>query len=673
MENIEEITNITPHPNTDFIVRVFTRGMIGSGTFASVKLFLINTEGEESESREINSSWWNYLSVNSIRDIELSGLGDIGRVSAIRLLRGRSTPWGDWYVDGLQVRDVRNNRVSVFPIHRWIYANRPVRFKEFDACLPQDDDDSEQRSKELVEQQEVYKSIIHQEGLLPQVEKLPWQEKFSLKYQLSIGTQKLKLKAHMLFHKFLNGSLSNADEVMKLYNAQLHLPIAHAFWKTDEAFGQQRLNHCNPTQIRLCEKIPDKFAVTEDMVSPLFEEMTLQAAINAKKLYYIDYCILKDLKCPDKREVCAPFALFFVNSKGNLVPIAIQLFQVPSETNPVFLPTDDPYVWLCAKLWFNNADASFHQSCTHLGFTHLIMEPICLATNWSLSRSHPIFRLLAPHFLYLLAINNRGLDLLTAKGGWVDKCMTIGTDGMFEIISRELKIWRMDVQGTLPNDLKERGVDDPEALPQYYYRDDALLIYNAIHKYVTEVVNGFYENADKVKSDNEVQEWARCLSDPHEKNGVGIPGVHGGGKLETIEEVVCLCTSIIFIGSVAHAASNFSQYDDYGYPANYPAFLYGSPIRDKKPRTSADVSKLLPREDICMDTLLITRLLSTRSTKSLGEFEVQFLFDPKSEAAAKEFRQELKSIGQQIELRNMKIGRPYNYLHPGEIPNSISI
>ena len=40
-----------------------------------------------------------------------------------------------------------------------------------------------------------------------------------------------------------------------------------------------------------------------------------------------------------------------------------------------------------------------------LGFTHLIAESFCVVTHRQLSPSHPIFRLLAPHFLFLLAIN----------------------------------------------------------------------------------------------------------------------------------------------------------------------------------------------------------------------------------------------------------------------------
>lgn len=658
---------------TDIVVKVKTGDKKGAGTDANVKINLINEHGVVSADHVLDVLWRDDFESGSLDDFEIKNLSNFGHVTGIELWRDTAGLMDDWYVEWVTVTNIKSDDYSIFPIHRWIPPNKKVKIHEFDAFLPQQDPNSQERHTELETKKEVYKREIKIEGWLPQIKELPSDEKFSNDYLWDLVSLKAQLIVHMKFQSAMTGTWKSYDEILSVYNKTLEKPYGYDSWKSDESFGQQRLNHCNPTQIRRCFKIPENLAVTEAMLKPLLEGLSIQEAIDAKKLYYIDYKVLEGLPCPDNRIVPAPLALFFVNSEGNLMPVAIQLFQKPARDNPVYLPTDDEYVWLLAKMWFNNADASFHQSCTHLGFTHLVMEPIAVATHRTLSPSHPMFRLLAPHFLYLMAINSRGLALLVSPGGWVDKCMTIGIKGMFNLVGRQLGHWRLDVQGTLPKDLEERGVDDVEALPNYHYRDDALLIYKAIKNYVAAVVSHFYDSPHKLEGDKELQEWARVLSTHQSQGGTGVPGVPGDGKLEKVEDVVDLITAIIFMGSVGHAACNFSQYDDYGFPPNYPAFLMGKPMTDKNPRSAEDVSKLLPTKEITLDTLLITRLLSMRGTRPLGDFEVQYLFDPASEKAAENFRKELKEIADIIDKRNKKRSVQYTYLHPDCVPNSITI
>ena len=47
------------------------------------------------------------------------------------------------------------------------------------------------------------------------------------------------------------------------------------------------------------------------------------------------------------------------------------------------------------------------------------------------------------------------------------------------------------------------------------------------------------------------------------------------------EELIDLLTAIIFTSSVQHAAVNFGQYDQFGYPFHYPTMLRGTPPKDK--------------------------------------------------------------------------------------------
>jgi len=41
----------------------------------------------------------------------------------------------------------------------------------------------------------------------------------------------------------------------------------------------------------------------------------------------------------------------------------------------------------------------------YAGYTHLLIESVCVTTHRQLSPLHPVYRLLAPHFLFLPAVN----------------------------------------------------------------------------------------------------------------------------------------------------------------------------------------------------------------------------------------------------------------------------
>ncbi|XP_077978009.1 allene oxide synthase-lipoxygenase protein-like [Glandiceps talaboti] len=658
-------------PPSDYIVHVRTGDYKGAGTNANVYIVLHNDKHDRSRELQLDHTFKDDFERGKLNRFPIYNLANFGSVVKIELWQDGSGIKSDWYVDLIEILNPNSKQKSTFPVQRWITDQRLV-LQEFDCSLPQYDPHPEQRHQELNKKRMLYQFVCKAEGLPPQVKETPPDEEFSDDHKWDIVKNKTQL---LLQSKIINMTASpwqSLDDLTNVYRNNLPKPAGVDNWKKDVEFGAQRLTGCNPTMIRRCDEIPENFGVTNEMMKPILQNLTLEEAINLKRLYITNYCILENLCLTEKEaKICCPIALFFVNDEKKLVPVAIQLNQ-DKNSNPVFLPTDPEHTWMLAKMHYNVSDASIHQSCTHLGFSHLVMESVCVCTHRNLSQSHPMFRLLAPHFMYLIAINSRALSKLVIPGGWVDCCMTIGHIGMYDIIKKLWANWRLDVQGTLPKDLEDRGVMDTESLPNYHYRDDAILLYDAIKNYVTRIVQAHYGDPDNILNDNELQSWAKELTTPVPE-GFGIQGVPGNGQFTSTDEIIVTLASMIFISSVGHAASNFSQYDEYGFPPNYPCKLLGDPPTSKEALSEKDVLSQLPNKQTTLDIMVVTRLLSDRGTNALTDFEIQYQYDKIGVQAVIEFKKELRKIGDIISERNKSRGTPYTYLHPSEIPNSISI
>ena len=106
--------------------------------------------------------------------------------------------------------------------------------------------------------------------------------------------------------------------------------------------------------------------------------------------------------------------LFYVGSDGKLKPIAIQLGQDPDDF-PIWTPNDGEWAWLLAKIWFRNADFQVHQMTSHLAYTHLLVEPIAIATFMCLPPQHPVYKLLRWHIQFVIAINTIGRKRIVSE------------------------------------------------------------------------------------------------------------------------------------------------------------------------------------------------------------------------------------------------------------------
>ncbi|EGV20546.1 lipoxygenase family protein [Thiocapsa marina] len=448
-------------------------------------------------------------------------------------------------------------------------------------------------------------------------------------------------------------------------------PPTMARWREDAEFARQRVAGVNPRMLRRFTEIPANFPVTDATLAGLLDaDETLASAIEKKRLYWCNYAVLEGISVKPGRYLAHPIALFYVNGEGRLMPVAIQLFQRP-EAGPIFTPKDDPGLWLAVKTFTQSADAQVHEVVEHLLSTHLIVELFKVAMRRTLPDAHPVNKLLTPHLAYTMAVNTSARTQLLAPGGPIDSTMAVGSKGAFELMARA---WRdhpiLDGQD-VPLDLKARGVDDVEALPDYPWRDDALKLWTIVRGYVAAMVAHFYASDDDVVNDDELQAFHAEIRDPRGGNIPDMPGRDAGFRSR--DELSGFLTRIVYTATAGHAAVNNGQYDCFGFIPNVPGALYRPPPRDKDLSWSErDLERALPDLRTASTQILMVRLLSRRTEMPIGRYAPAFFAGTQSVLPiVTRFRRDLHALSLEIEGRNRSRDVPYTYLDPKQVPQSI--
>ena len=89
--------------------------------------------------------------------------------------------------------------------------------------------------------------------------------------------------------------------------------------------------------------------------------------------------------------------------------------------------------------------------------THFAMEAFAVAAWRKLSSLHPVFKILYPNLRPVMAINN------LIRNDIADN------EGATQLMKKSYKTFKFGIL-SLPEMLRQRGVDHPEKLPKYYYR-----------------------------------------------------------------------------------------------------------------------------------------------------------------------------------------------------------
>ncbi|XP_048104775.1 polyunsaturated fatty acid lipoxygenase ALOX15B-like [Alosa alosa] len=507
--------------------------------------------------------------------------------------------------------------------------------------------------------------------LLP--EKLQFSFSKETEFSYTARTQLIYLK--------LNGLADNRESWESIDQLRMNLcditnktiEYVEDHWDEDEFFGYQFLNGLNPMLIQRCSKLPENFLVTEEMVKGLLGETTLKAEIAKGNIFLCDYKMLDGLVgnvvAGRQQYLTAPLVLLYCNPQGLMLPIAIQLRQMvgPHQT-PIFLPTDPKHDWLLAKIFVRAAEFSMQELDSHLLRTHFLSEVFAMATLRNLPSPHPLFKLLIPHTRYTLHINILARSRLISDDGSITLNAGIGGKSLSELLKRGTSSLTYSSL-CLPENISERGLED---VPNYYYRDDGIQLWNIINKYVTGVLQHYYTSDEHVQKDTELQSWIREIFTNGflERSNTGAPQ-----SFQTVSDLIKFVTMVIFTASAQHAAVNNGQFDFGGWMPNFPSALRKPPPKEKGQTTEDTIMETLPDKGTTVNIMSILKLLSKDSSDHypLGKFPEQWFVGDVPHKFMKHFNKDLEKLKHHIEKRNAELELPYIFLNPTNVDNSIAI
>lgn len=472
-----------------------------------------------------------------------------------------------------------------------------------------------------------------------------------------------------------------ADFYNDLFKA-IPLPEVAKNYASEASFSQYRTQGPNPMLIAVVAKLNANYGITDKGYKSIMgEDDSLAAAIQEKRLFVCDYAELEKLTENDSqlfqsRFVPSPIA-FFARAKAakSLTPVAIQTYQNQSDGDIVYAReagTRDYWKWMQARTMVQNADGNYHELFVHLARTHLVIEAVAVATHRNLSRRHPLWVLLMPHMEGTLFINEAAAASLISADGPIN--MVFGGDiHTTQEVAGADRLNYDFYANMLKSDLKRRGVDSTTVLPDYPYRDDALLIWDAIESWAKDYVDVYYQSDRDVSDDKELLAW----TDDIITNGQ----VAGFKVIACKAQLVQVLTMIIFTASAQHAAVNFPQRTLMSYPPALSAAVTGEQPFKLKAGQQAWENTLPPfiPSIVQVSTLV---LLGSVYYRKLGEYRSNtFPYLPwfghneitKKGGPLDRFKQTLEDIEKHIESINITRDTPYPYLLPSQIPPSINI
>ncbi|XP_031417819.1 hydroperoxide isomerase ALOXE3-like [Clupea harengus] len=655
---------------------VYTGNRLMAGTIHHIYIQLFGTNGL-TQQQSLNGC--TILAQGSVNRFDLHTDAPLGDLISMKLYsKAFLTTEDEWFCDKISVTTPESAEV-LFPCYRWLHRRTKMTLVPATATFVFTNPmNQRQRMSQLNESRRNFGWSLYAQGL-PQVisYKTPFDLPAEVQFSFTKDTEFVFTALQQIIILKLTGwtdsksqwkSFRELDEILLQPLRSQTYEYIQKHWKEDKFFGYQLLNGINPMMIQRCSKLPENFPVTEKMVKDSLRGRSLEVEMKNGNIFLCDYKILDGLmgNVVNGRQqyLTAPLVLLYCNPEGSMLPIAIQLGQ-KAGVNPIFIPTDPEHDWLLAKIFVRNAEFSVHEVDFHLLRTHLLAEVFTMATLRNLPTMHPLFKLLFPHIRYTLQINIMARNRLISKDGSITLYAAIGGDSVPKLLRRATASLTYSSL-CLPDNISERGL---EKVPNYYYREDGMRLWNIINEFVERVLTHYYKSDGEVKNDSELQCWIKEIFCK------GFLKRKSTEKPQSLKDLVKFVTMVIFTASAQHASVNNGQFEFGCWMPNFPSALREPPPNEKGQTTEQTILETLPDVSTTVHTMAVLRLLSSISSDHypLGYFPEEWFEEEVPCKLIKKFQVDLKSLSDLIKKRNATLELPYTYLDPENVDNSVAI
>ena len=156
----------------NYIISIKTGDTKGAGLHNSAHVVLVNEEGVESRQIKLSGCSMTVFKKGRTDKFKVRNLAGFGRITRIIIEQHEEQNKVEWYIDKISVAQVFDNSIgkeTVFPVSRWLRHSKQLIIEEFDARIPQNDPNQEQRQSEVERKKLIYNYTKQSNELPPQV------------------------------------------------------------------------------------------------------------------------------------------------------------------------------------------------------------------------------------------------------------------------------------------------------------------------------------------------------------------------------------------------------------------------------------------------------------------------------------------------------------------------